>query len=102
MEQVSDKAKNIAKELESIVNVMGGGENVTYVSEQMTNMHRTLVQSFFGRFILPFVIRLARQYDRGYYDARNEATGKMCSLMWETIKKEYGYTDEDTPYMPLI
>lgn len=97
-----DKAKDVATELERMTNVMGGGDEITYVSEKMTEIHRTLVQAFFGRFVIPFVSRLAEQYECGYYDARNECAGKMCSAMMKAVRKQYNLKEGDRIVLPFI
>jgi hypothetical protein len=102
METVSERAKNAVEALERAVNVLGNGEDMRYIAEQMSLMHRTLVQSFTRGVVIPFIKRLADFHCAGYCDARDEAACKACEVMWEALKKEYGLEGNEEPYLPLI
>ena len=102
-EEAKKRVETVAELLERFVNVMGGGEDMEWLVGKMGNMHRMLVQSFAGKFIIPYVRQLALFYKEGYYDLRNEQACKACALMWETFKKEYNWTDDDPiPRFALI
>ena len=55
MVEVSDKAKQVAKDIESIVNQMGNTDDTNYIVNHLVYMHRTLNQSFVSKIILPFL-----------------------------------------------
>lgn len=102
-EEAKKRVETAAELLERSVNVMGDGEDMEWLVGKMANMHRTLVQSFAGKFIIPYVRKLALFYKEGYYDLRNEQVCKACFLMWEAFKKEYNWTDDDPiPHFALI
>ena len=101
--EAKERVETAAELLERSVNVMGGGEDMEWLVNRMGNMHRTLIQSFAGKFIIPYVRKLALDYKNGYYDLRNEQVCKVCSEMWDAFKKEHNWTDEDdVPRFALI
>jgi len=56
--------------------------NPTELAKALHNDHRTLVQSMTGVFIKFFEL-LAQDYERGYYDARNEASCKLAAKIFK-------------------
>lgn len=101
--EAKERVETAAELLERSVNVMGDGEDMEWLVSKMGNIHRTLVQSFAGKFVIPYVRKLAIYYKEGYYDARNEGVCKACAVMWDAFKKEYNWTDEDdVPHFALI
>lgn len=98
-----ENAEKAAAELERTVNSFGSGESTAYVVDKMLSMHRTLNQKFTGEIILPFVREMAKKYDSMRYDLRNEAACKLCRVMWNAVKTEYGLEGDDFPFgLPCI
>jgi hypothetical protein len=89
-----EQIDNVALELERIVNVMGTDEATDLLVDKLSRMHRTLVQSFASKVIIKFIMKLAENYDNGWYDLRNEAACKACKTMKDAIIKAYNL-DED-------
>lgn len=103
MDKISENAKTAAAALERTVNSFDGGANEEFIVDKMLYMHRTLNQKFTGGIILPFVRKMAKMYDSGSYDPRNEAACKACRVMWEAVKAEYGLDDDSADFrMPMI
>jgi hypothetical protein len=97
MELTAEKTKqieNVALELERIVNAMGTDEATDLLVDKLSRMHRTLVQSFASKVIIKFILKLAENYESGWYDLRNEAACKACKTMKDAIIKAYNL-DED-------
>lgn len=99
---VSESAKQAVENLESAINCMGNNEDMDYIVERMTRLHRTLVQSFTGKFVLQYVRRLALEYKDGNFDLRNKAACEACYVMWDAFCKKYGYEIEDQAGFLLI
>lgn len=100
---VTEKMKQAAKMMESAINVMGNQESTKYFVSEMSNMHRTLQQSYTGDIVIPFIRTLAKRYKDGFYDARNEAACKACSVMWEAYAKAFEITDDSIRVgLPMI
>ena len=99
----SENAQTAATALERAINSFGSGEGSAYIVDKMLSMHRTLNQKFTGEIILPFIREMAKKYDAQRYDLRNEAACKICRVMWDAVKKEYGIeNDSDDFGLPLI
>lgn len=96
----TEELDKIAEGIEDSVNVMGttSTDSMSYLVNKMLYMHRTLNQSFTSKFIIQFIKRMAENYEKGYYDARNEVACKICSEMWNLLKSKYG----DEIHLPLI
>ena len=93
-----DKVDNVdhaRKILESLTNRFGCEKDLEDLAMKMAYMHRTLVQSFTGGFIIPFVRELARMKRAGRFDGRNEAACKACLIMCDALEKEYGIGEGD-------
>ncbi len=65
------------------------GLNEKDVAKEIANAHRTLQQNAM-RLIMTILRALAENYDKGFYDARNEATVKMARKMVEAVEGEDG------------
>lgn len=103
MDKISENAKTAAAALERTVNSFDFSDNAEFIVDQMLYMHRTLNQSFTGGIILPFVRKMAKMYDSGSYDPRNEAACKACRVMWDALKAAYGIEDDSADFrMPMI
>ena len=99
----SENAETAATAMERTINLFGSDENMKYIVEHFLTMHRTLNQKFTGEIIIPFVKAMAQKYDAHRYDLRNEAACKVCRVMWDAIKAEYGIQDDATDFnLPMI
>lgn len=96
----TEELDKITEGIEDSVNMMGTAStySMSYLVDKMLCMHRTLIQSFTSKFIIQFIKRMAENYEKGYYDARNEVACKICSEMWNLLKSKYG----DEIHLPLI
>ena len=56
----------------------------------MTYEHRTLQQNFM-RLMTHFIDEEAKNYDKGNFDDRNEATCKLCKKFQEILEQEGAY-----------
>ena len=88
--------------LERSVNCMGDDADAKTVVNGMANLHRTLNQALTGNIILPFIRRMAADYDAHNYDARNETACQICKVMWEAVKEKYHMPDNGETRLPLI
>lgn len=97
-----DNVEQAREVLESLTNRFGCRQDLEDLAMKMTSMHRTLVQSFTGGFVIPFVRELARMKRADRFDARNEAACKACLLMCEALEKEYGICEGDEFAFPMV
>ena len=100
-----DKVDNVdhaRKILESLTNRFGCEKDLEDLAMNMASMHRTLVQSFTGGFIIPFVRELARMKRVESFDARNESACKACLIMCEALEKEYGICSGEKFTFPMV
>lgn len=100
---VKKETEELAKKLERAINCFGNEEDMKFLVEEMCYMHRTLQQSFFGKFILPLVKKMAENYNYRNYDARNEAACKLARDMWSGLVCEnphFAVTDDTA--LPMI
>ena len=76
-------AEEKAEVIEDLVNCTGWyGDDI---AKKLSKMHRYLQQEFF-KMVLTYVARLANNYEKGWYDGRNEWACKMARLMMDGIK----------------
>jgi hypothetical protein len=74
--KLANKAMN---DLFNAVNICGGEQEITNsILDAVSHEHRTLKQSFMRAIIIPIINHFANAYEQGTYDARNEATCKLC------------------------
>lgn len=97
-----DKVDDARMRLEALTNRFGCREDLEQLALKMAAMHRTLVQSFTGGFVIPFVRELARMKRANRFDARDEAACKACLLMCEALEKEYGICEGDEFAFPMV
>lgn len=90
-----ENAEMAATAMERTMNQFGGREDAELVVSHLLNMHRTLNQTFTSRVVLRFVQEMAKRYTSGRMDARNESACKICRVMWDAVKKEYGREGDD-------
>jgi hypothetical protein len=93
-EEQKTKIENLAHEIEDIINVMGNSETTDGLVDNLLFMHRTLVQSFTSKVIIRYVQRMAQNYKNGWYDDRDMAASKACSVMWDALVKMCGLDEE--------
>lgn len=98
----ADKVEQAREVLESLTNRFGCRQDLEQLAMKMAAMHRTLVQSFTGGFVIPFVRELARMKRAGRFDARNEGACSACLIMCEALEKEYGICEGDEFAFPLV
>ncbi len=73
----------------------GRDRGLALVGAGLAGLHRTLQQNMM-RVFLAFVEVEAAMYEAGYYDLRNEDTGRLCHLLWSTIK------DREDLYLRMV
>ena len=102
--QLSDNEKidSACEILEGLTNVYGCRKNLEEIANRMAHMHRTLVQSFAGGFIIPFVRELAHMKRADRFDGRNKASCEACLFMSEALEEKYGICEADDFAFPLI
>lgn len=102
MVNVSDKAKQVAKDIESIVNQMGNTDDTKYIVNHLVYMHKTLNQSFVSKIILPFLREMNIEFESKNFDLRNEAACRVCSCMWKRMCDEHCLKYDANPTLPSI
>lgn len=92
MEKRTQKFINAAEEF---VNAYGAEK--LEAARGLANMHRYLVNSFFG-VVLRFIGIMAKNYEDGIFDGRNEMACRLSKIMIDSLreKDEWGdYLIED-------
>lgn len=103
MDKISENAKTAVDALKRTVNSFDCGDNAEFIVAQMLYMHRTLNQAFTDGIVVPFIRKMAKMYDSGSYDLRNEAACRVCRVMWDALKAEYGLNDDSADFrLPMI
>lgn len=97
-----ERVDSAATVLEEMTNVYGCRKSLGDLAFRMTRMHRTLVQSFTGGFIIPFVREMAKLYRAERFDDRDRAACEACLAMTEAIEKKYDVKEDDGMEFPLI
>ena len=97
-----EKVDQASEILKSLTNRFGCEKDLEDLAMNMSSMHRTLVQSFTGGFIIPFVRELARMKRVESFDARNESACKACLIMCEALEKEYGICSGEKLAFPMV
>lgn len=84
-----------AEYMERFVNVMANRkEEEAFAMKIVHGTHRTLNQSFFG-LMFRCIVAQANCYDAQRYDARNEASVKLCKRIVDSL-------GDDLNYLPFI
>lgn len=78
------------------------GTDIRIVLDKILSEHRTLQQMFVSRIVIPTIRILAKRYDEGWYDARNEMACKVCKEMWNTLAEMYGIAEDEPFSLPMI
>ena len=97
-----DKVDEAREKLESLTNRFGSREDLERLALKMAAMHRTLVQSFAGGFVIPFVRELARMKRAERFDARNEEACNACLSMCEALEAKYDIKEGDPLWFPMV
>lgn len=98
----NEKIDSACEILEDLTNVYGCRKNLEEISNRMTRMHRTLVQSFTGGFVIPFIREMAKLKREDRFDGRNAAACDACLSMSEALDKKYDIGADDGISFPLI
>jgi hypothetical protein len=101
-EEEVDRVEDAMERLEALTNRFGCRKDLKRLALNMSATHRTLVQSFTGGFIIPFVRELARMKRAGRFDARNECACRACLIMCEALEKEFGICEGDELAFPMV
>lgn len=97
-----EKIDSVCEILEELTNVYGCRKNLEKINNRMAHMHRTLVQSFAGGFIIPFVRELAHMKRADRFDGRNKAACEACLAMCEALEAKYEIGEADDFALPCI
>ena len=83
------RTEDFVKATEKFINVYGAER--LEAAKGWANMHRYLVNSFFG-VVLRFIGILAKNYAEGNYDGRNEFACRLSKIMIDAlrVKGEWG------------
>ena len=98
----NEKIDSACEILEELTNVYGCRKNLEEIANRMSHMHRTLVQSFTGGFVIPFVRELAHMKRNDRFDGRNQAACEACLAMCEAIEAKYDIGEADELSFPCI
>ena len=91
----SENAEAAATAIERTMNQFGGREDAEHIVSHLLNMHRTLNQAFTSRIVLRFVQEMAKRYTAGRMDGRNSEACRLCRVMWDAVKADYGREDDE-------
>lgn len=91
-----------ARDLEDMTNSFSCREPLGDLANRMTTMHRTLVQSFAGGFVIPFVRELAKMHRCGFTDPRDQAAGEACVAMCEALERKYDVKEDEELHFACI
>ena len=84
------RTEDFVKATEKFVNVYGVEKLET--AKGLANMHRYLVNSFFG-VVIRFIGILAKNYADGNYDGRNEFACRLSKIMIDALKEKGEWGD---------
>ena len=82
----SEVAETAAKAIVEAVNMGGSAENMAHVCAAMLNTHPTLNQMLTGTLVIPFIRKMAANWENGDYDERNKEACRLCSIMWDSLQ----------------
>ena len=97
MKTGKERGTDAAKAIADLVNILGGNIEAedAFVEELTVRTHRTLQQSA-GGLLFRCIAEFSERYEKGYYDARNEAFLSACHDLVETCPEHFNRK------MPLI
>ena len=84
------RTEKFVKAAEDFVNVYGAEK--LEAARGLANMHRYLVNSFFG-VVLRFIGILAKNYANGNYDGRNEMACRLSKIMIDSLRENDEWGD---------
>jgi len=61
--------------------------------------HRTLQQNLMRDLVIPIIDLLADEHAEGFSDDRNEAAGKLATLIRDTVTKQGGWWPPPLPFI---
>lgn len=96
---VSEKDTAFAREFEKFVN--GRMHSAEATGREMANAHRYLQQEMF-KVCLAFIGQLAKNYQQGYYDERNEWASRLAAEAYEHLAKEELVYDPEFKKVTII
>lgn len=100
--ETEDKVAEAASILEEITNVYGCYHSLEALANKMASMHRTLVQSFTGGFVVPFIREMARKFRVERFDERNRDSAEACDEMAKALETKYDIGEMDELRFPCI
>lgn len=95
-------AKDLSLRMERFANRFGVHEDLKRLAIMMTEMHRTLVQSFTSGFILQFVKKMAENCRGDKFDDRDKLAAKVCEEMWTSVEDKYGLNEGEDIRLPMV
>ena len=84
------RTEDFVKATEKFVNVYGVEK--LEAARGWSNMHRYLVNSFFG-VVLRFIGILAKNYEDGIFDGRNESACRLSKIMIDALREKGEWGD---------
>lgn len=81
--------EQIGLEISEMVNNFNNTEDINGMLTTLLNDHKTLQQTFCGKFVMNYIRKMALKYKNEMYDDRNYCAVKCCNIMWEALKNEY-------------
>jgi hypothetical protein len=96
--------EQIGLEISEMVNNFNNTEDISGMLTTLLNDHRTLQQTFCGKFVMNYIRKMALKYKNGAYDDRNKASVECCNVMWEALKEKYpdGFADDRQVRLAMI
>lgn len=91
--------QRIVSAIAEVMDVVNGGREREIAESTVATFrtsHRTLQQSFMRMVIIPILVHLASNYEKGVYDERNRAS---CKLAHDLLKDN---SDEGDLYLPYV
>jgi hypothetical protein len=80
--------EQIGLEISEMINNFNNTEDINGMLSILLNEHKTLQQTFCGKFVLNYIRKMALKYKNGDYDDRNQASVECCNIMWEALKEK--------------
>ena len=99
-ESKGQAGRQLAKDLSRMINNMASEEDEQAFVEEVMRDHRTLQQKT-ARLFLQCFIGWAADYERGYFDGRNETTCKIAHDFIKLLEAEY-IVIRDRAVLPYI
>lgn len=97
-----NEVNEVAEKMEHFVNRFCFVSYGNLLVNKLSCMHRTLIQSFVGGFIMKYIKKMAENYDNGNYDARNSLACEYCKVMWDAVLKKNPHMEKYGTDLPCI